>query len=76
MIQKLSKIFENTLSLKKQASYDNISSDTLKQWDSLNHLKLIMAIEQEFNVQFETEVIPQLNSFKKICSALMTLGKS
>jgi acyl carrier protein len=76
MTVKLIEIFENVFHVNAQSMTDNISSDTIKQWNSLNHLKLILAIEQEFNVQFDTEIIPELNSLKKIYEALRTLGKN
>jgi acyl carrier protein len=34
------------------------------QWDSLNHLKLVVAMEQEFKITFSDEDIIDLNSFE------------
>ena len=38
--------------------------DTVEAWDSINHLNLVMALEQEFGVQFEPEEIEQLLSVR------------
>lgn len=38
------------------------SPDTVESWDSLNHLNLIVALEQEFGIQFAPEEIEQLVS--------------
>lgn len=38
------------------------SQDTIATWDSLHHVQLILALEEEFNVQFEFDEIPAMQS--------------
>ncbi|MDX1979554.1 MAG: acyl carrier protein [Bryobacteraceae bacterium] len=40
--------------------------ETIDTWDSLQHLNLVLAIEQEFHVQFTPEEIEQLQSVELI----------
>ena len=41
---------------------DASSPDTIATWDSLRHMNLVMALEQEFGVQFSPEqIIEMLN---------------
>jgi acyl carrier protein len=40
------------------------SPDNIETWDSLHHLSLVVALEQEFNVQFSPEEIEQLLSIE------------
>jgi len=40
------------------------SPDNIESWDSLHHLSLVLALEQEFNVQFSPEEIEQLLSME------------
>jgi len=35
-------------------------------WDSIRHLNLILALEQEFNVEFEPDEIERINSLQDI----------
>jgi acyl carrier protein len=42
------------------------SPETVAGWDSVQHLTLILALEQEFDVQFEPEEIAQLTSIGRI----------
>ena len=35
-------------------------------WDSIQHLNLILALEQEFNVEFEPEEMDHMNSLEEI----------
>ena len=42
--------------------HENISQTTCAKWDSLNHLNLIVELEDEFNVSFEPEDIAEMKS--------------
>lgn len=42
------------------------SPDTVATWDSLHHLNLVLALEQEFGIQFSPEEIEQLLSIELI----------
>jgi acyl carrier protein len=46
------------------------SPDTIEGWDSLQHLNLTLALEQEFGVQFTPEEIEQLLSVELIADLL------
>jgi acyl carrier protein len=45
---------------------ENTSQDTLEAWDSLNHMKLIVALEEEFGVHFEEDEILDMKNFKLV----------
>ena len=36
---------------------NDTTSDDVEEWDSINHVKLILAIESEFNIRFQTHEI-------------------
>lgn len=46
---------------------------TIPEWDSVNHLNLILAVESEFGVQFDTADIPELVTVGKIQAKLALL---
>jgi acyl carrier protein len=46
------------------------SPDTIESWDSLHHLSLVVALEQEFGVQISPEEIEQLLTIE-LTAALM-----
>ncbi|MBU1055056.1 MAG: acyl carrier protein [Proteobacteria bacterium] len=39
---------------------------TIGNWDSLGHMKLVVALEEEFDYRFPDEMVEQLISFKLI----------
>lgn len=43
---------------------------SIAEWDSLNHLKLVVALESHFGVRFSMTTIPQLTSLDRICKEL------
>jgi acyl carrier protein len=46
------------------------SPDTIETWDSLKHLDIVLALEQEFGVQFSPEEIEQLLSVELMVALL------
>ena len=38
------------------------SPETIENWDSMQHLNLVLAIEEKFGVQFDPEDIEQMNN--------------
>ena len=46
------------------------SNENIKEWDSLKHLSLVLAIEEEFNIRFTNDETLQLTSFKNIAEIL------
>jgi acyl carrier protein len=50
------------------------SADTFQAWDSLGHMRIIVAIEEQLAVRFTTAEIPDLNSIEKLVAALAKKG--
>lgn len=49
---------------------DESSADTIETWDSLQHLQLILALEEEFDVQFSIDEITVMQSVGTIAAIL------
>jgi acyl carrier protein len=54
---------------------ENTSADTIETWDSLRHMNLILALEEEFNVSIPDEEVGNLMNFKLIELVIMDLVK-
>lgn len=51
----------------------NVGKDNLEQWDSLNHIRLIMEIEKEFDIKVNTRISIKLYSnFENILNYLVS----
>jgi acyl carrier protein len=58
----MSTVFEIPLSMLN----DDSSSDTIETWDSLKHLTLILALEEEFGISIPDEEVGGLVNYKLI----------
>ena len=50
---------------------ENSSPDNIESWDSINHMKIVVALEEEFNVQFTDDNIIELINMKLIKAVLL-----
>lgn len=49
--ERLAEIFRDLLDLgAKQLSEDDLSRETAENWDSLNHLRLVTAVEEAYDI--------------------------
>lgn len=62
----LIKIISESLNLKNNQINDEIEMQNTKEWDSLNHVKIIIALSKKFNVKIQTSDYDKLTSFKSI----------
>ncbi|MGK2940028.1 MAG: acyl carrier protein [Solirubrobacteraceae bacterium] len=60
--QRLRETLASVLELDVAEITDDTSPDTVEAWDSLAHLNLILAIEQEFDVTIPDEEAAELSS--------------
>jgi len=63
---KLKQVVSDILEVDIDDINENSSSDNIEQWDSLSHIKLVMAIEAEFNVKLTPDDMMDMLSVKLI----------
>lgn len=60
--KKAREIFCQIMEVPSDALPDEITPDTVGNWDSLRHLNLILALEGEFGIEFDEDGIDDLLS--------------
>jgi acyl carrier protein len=70
MKDKIKNIMSAVFDIDKDTIGDDASTTNLENWDSINHMNLVLAIEEEFNIVFDDEEIVQITSLKSIESTL------
>ena len=70
IIKKLKKIFREVLENADIEIDENSSADNISDWDSLNHIYIIVAIEETFNKKFTAEEISHWKSVGDIIKSL------
>lgn len=63
---KLKQVVSDILEVDIDDINENSSPDNIEQWDSLSHIKLVMAIEVEFNVKLTPDDMMDMLSVKLI----------
>lgn len=59
----ISEVFCNLFSLGPEAVHDKLSQDDVDNWDSLQHLNLVMALEEEFGIEISPEESTEMLNF-------------
>ena len=67
---RLSAIFAEVLEYPEFEFDPSITMDDIEMWDSFNHINLMLAIEAEFDVEFDSDQIGTLLSAGQIADAL------
>ena len=60
--EKIREIIAGVLKINASKINDESSADTIDEWDSLKHLKIVLALEGELDISFsEEQVVEMLN---------------
>lgn len=68
MKEKVIRIIGEITKLEEKKLYENM--DTPKMWGSMNHVEIILAVEEEYGVMFEQEELSEITTITEIISAL------
>ncbi len=74
LFERVQRIIADLFSLPPAEVTPASSPDTIETWDSLQHLNLVLALEQEFGLQFSPEEIEQMLSVELIVDLLEEKG--
>jgi acyl carrier protein len=66
--------FVEALDLDADVDVENLKYRDIEQWDSVGHMALVAAIEDEFDVQFDTDQVIDMSSFKVAADMLRGMG--
>jgi acyl carrier protein len=66
LLQKIKKILAEELEIEIEDIPDDAKLNDFDKWNSLNHIKLMLALENEFNIELNEESIRKLVSLKTI----------
>ena len=64
--KKLKNVFSVVFELDPNFINENSSPDNIDNWDSLKHMMLISALEEEFDIQFSDQEMLELLNYKLI----------
>jgi acyl carrier protein len=66
LLENVRRIVSDVFEIPEESVKPDSSPDNVETWDSIHHLNMVLALEQEFGVQFTPEEIEQLLSVELI----------
>jgi acyl carrier protein len=73
--ERILKVMSLVFEVSVETLNEDSSSDTIGSWDSLKHLNLILALEEEFNVEIPDEEVGNLMNYKLIKLVVEEINK-
>lgn len=70
MEERIKKVFSNVFNLDIETINNESSPDNIESWDSLKHMNLILALEEEFEIEFDEQEIVDSMSYALIVHIL------
>ena len=64
-LEKYKQAFIDSLSIDQKLLNKDLKYNEVPEWDSIGHMTLMSAIEEEFKITLETDDIIDFSSFKK-----------
>lgn len=71
---RIKQVMGDVLGLAPEAVSSDSSTENVPSWDSIHHMSLLLALEQEFGVTFPDAELPDLTTFSAISASLGRLG--
>ena len=63
-------VLSSILNVRRELLSPNSSRDSVEQWDSLKHMYVVLALEEEFSVEFSDLEIGTLSSASALMDAI------
>ena len=70
ILKKLQAIFRNIMNNKNLTINSDMSAKDIQNWDSLNNIKLILNVEKEFEIRFNSSEISNLETIKDLIESI------
>jgi acyl carrier protein len=67
--EKVIQVLVNILQVSPDKISTKTTSDDIEKWDSLNHINMIQALEQEFGIRYDQEQMVSMLSVEEIIEA-------
>ena len=64
-MDKYKKIFKESLNISGKDFSESIKYNDIPEWDSIGHMTLIAALEENYKISIETDDIVDFSSFNK-----------
>lgn len=71
IFKRIEEIFKDVFDDSSLIVSEKLSTENIDYWDSLNHINLLSAIQQEFHIAFELNEIHELKNIGAIIDSIL-----
>lgn len=72
LLEQVRQIVSDVFAVPLEQVDGNSSPETIEAWDSMQHLNLVLAVEDRFNLQFTPEEMEQMRTVDQIVTILQS----
>lgn len=73
--ERLNEVFRDVFDDKKITVDENTTADDIEDWDSLEHINLVEAVEQEFRMRFKMKEVSGMKNVGEMAGIIEERGK-
>ena len=73
--ERLNKVFQEVFDDDSIAVNDNTTSDDIEDWDSFEHINLVVAVEEEFSFKIPMGKVVTMKNVGEMVDIILELGK-
>lgn len=72
IMTRLNEVFRNMFDDDSIVLNDNTTSDDIEDWDSLEHINLLVSVEQEFNMKFNMNEVTNMKNVGEMVDIIIS----
>lgn len=75
VMKRLNDVFRNMFDDETIELNDDTTSDDIEDWDSLEHINLLVSVEQEFNMKFNMNEVTNMKNVGEMVDIILSRVK-
>ncbi|PKU25400.1 acyl carrier protein [Telmatospirillum siberiense] len=72
--ERLNRIFQETFDDDSISIHDNMTAEDIDEWDSVSHISLVLAVENEFNIRLSAAAVGKLSNVGEMVRLLTEMS--
>lgn len=71
ILETINSIFRSVLDDSTLEIFSSTTAEDVEDWDSLSHIQLVVAIEEQFKIRFSSSEIENFANVGEMCNAIL-----
>lgn len=72
VLERLTNVFKDVFDLEEVTITDSTTSEDIEDWDSLEHINLIVAVETEFGIKFNMNEVGSMKNVGEMVDIILS----